>query len=315
MDGRSRENHVPSPLFTFLSSCAQNTREKSATANGLLLRRRTTRPMAIDLTSSNAKLSWAEENARAVKKEVATWFDSKPYLIQRCVNPERTQFAFKLRITGEAPLQRWALMVGDCIHNIRCAIDHAVYAIAIHENGMNPPRDEKLIMLPICATPEKFKSGRNKVRCLSNSVRAAIEGFQPYNRPHPDLPPLLGVLNDLDNANKHKFLTLVHSAISRGDFGLEWSGPAPAGSILRLRTNPNPLEDGSEIAAITCERSLPDMKFREDNVFEIIIAIVHGKRDPAGPIGSDRSDVFSVITLLMNEARLVIDSLVSKAIP
>jgi hypothetical protein len=45
-------------------------------------------------------------------------------------------------------------MIGDCLPNLRCALDHLVYAIAIHESGQSPPPCEGSLAFPICDSPD-----------------------------------------------------------------------------------------------------------------------------------------------------------------
>ena len=45
---------------------------------------------------------------------------------------------------------------------------------------------------------------------ISEPVRAIFESLQPYNRPDPTLPPLLRILRELNNVDKHRLLKLAY---------------------------------------------------------------------------------------------------------
>jgi hypothetical protein len=45
-------------------------------------------------------------------------------------NPDFTRYSFIIRELRRPAFKRWALIAGDCIHNLRSALDHLVYAIA-----------------------------------------------------------------------------------------------------------------------------------------------------------------------------------------
>ncbi len=147
--------------------------------------------MSVDLSSVNAKLRRAEEHAQAVKDEVRAWMDTNPYSVSKEPNADFTRYSLILHVSKEPLLERWGLMIGDSIHCLRCVLDHLVYAIAIHESGQNPPPDADSLQFPIADSADNFaRDSRRRLKPLSNPVRAVIESLQPYNRPHPDLPPL-----------------------------------------------------------------------------------------------------------------------------
>jgi len=131
-------------------------------------------------------------------------------------------------------------------------------------------------------------------------VRAAIEGCQPYNRRHPELPPLLSVLNTLEKTDKHKLLRLAFSSTAQGDIG--FTGPSIEGLSVQFWANPAEIEEGTEILAYTCSRSAPDMKFDRFELF-ISVTLLHG----AGPNGKDRTDAVALLTALNQEVREIIE--------
>lgn len=136
-------------------------------------------------------------------------------------------------------------------------------------------------------------------------MRTIIEKCQPYNRTYPDLPPLLLILNTLENADKHRLLRVAFSAIVTGNIG--FTGPAvEGGSTPVIWVNHGEIKDGAEIVTYTFDRPTPNMKFDRFE-FYIGVSLWHGKRDPSGPDGSDRTDVASLLALLNKEVREVVD--------
>ena len=77
---------------------------------------------------------------------------------------------------------------------------------------MSPP-DENKLMFPITDSAVKFNEAAQRIRSLSAPVRKAIEDVQPFNRPHPKLPPLLAILRDFENIDKHRLLRLAYASI------------------------------------------------------------------------------------------------------
>ena len=263
--------------------------------------------MNLDLSSVRAKLARSQEHAQAIKNELRSWKDRSPYSVITHANAECTRYSVILRINEAAPFQRWTLMFADCLSNLRAALDHLVYAIAVHEAAPNPPADEGKLMFPIADSTANFNDLIMKQRRLGNisdPVRTAIEAVQPYNRPHPDIPPLLSILRNLNNTDKHKLLRLAYGTLATANVGFIGS-QIPDGGVWKVIPYSGEIEDGTEVLAMVCDRSAPNMKY-DKTIFDVIIAIRYGKRDPAGPEGSDRTDLASLLNLLITDVRQVI---------
>ena len=177
--------------------------------------------------------------------------------------------------------------------------------------GILSPPDEGKLLFPIGETKPKYDEVAWRVKTLSEPVRTAIEACQPYNRPHPILPPLLHILNSIENTNKHRLLRVAFAAMITGRF-------ASLGILIHFRPStivPNfgEIKDGTEIAAYTFDCATPDVKFDR---FEFLFgaAIWHGKRDPSGPDGSGRSEFPALLTLLTKEVREVMDIVIRAAL-
>jgi hypothetical protein len=62
---------------------------------------------------------------------------------------------------------------------------------------------------------------------------------------------------------------------------------------------------------MVCDRSAPDMKF-DRTIFDIVLAVRHGKRDPSGPDWTDSSDISALYPEMATEVRRVIYEVSSK---
>jgi hypothetical protein len=99
----------------------------------------------------------------------------------------------------------WPLMIGDCVYNLRCALDHLWWELAIDHLGREPTNEEApAIQFPIYprTPPESFESRRFLTHVDDEVVRKAkiVQGF---DRPD-EAESLLGVLADLSNHDKHR---------------------------------------------------------------------------------------------------------------
>lgn len=257
--------------------------------------------MNLDLASVLAKIGRADEHAKTLKKEILRWRDSNPYMVTRQHNADFTKHFLVAHIGVEPPTVRWTLMLGDVVHNLRSALDHLVYAIAIAESGKNPPPDDDNLMFPIRATGPGFaKVEKVRLKSLRKEVKTSIEACQPYRRKHPDLPPLLLVLDELEKTDKHRLLKLTFSSTAQTNIG--FVGPQMEGLHCDFWVNPGEIKNGSEICSYTFNKSAPEYKFDRFDLL-LVMTVVHAK----GPSGKDRTDVPSLLTLLDKEVRAVIN--------
>jgi hypothetical protein len=166
--------------------------------------------MAHPLDGALAKVARAEEHLGRLQKEIGRWREESSDRMAREHNDKRTEFRFYTDWGVVPDGTRWALLLGDGIHNLRSALDHAVYAAS---GPKPPPRCE----FPIFLDREKFflsdreeSGGQFKYRGVRNStVRTLIEGAQPWQRPDRPKYHLLWMLHELDIQDKHRLLTPI----------------------------------------------------------------------------------------------------------
>lgn len=267
--------------------------------------------MGLDLTSVRAKLAHSAKHAQAIRDEVLSWTQRNPYSVIQKVNADSTRYAITVQINERPPLQQWSLMIGDFVHNLRCCLDYLVYAIACHEASPKRPSHEGKLQFPIARDKADFDNAvicRGQLGSISDPVRAAIEFYQPYNRPHPDLPPLLSILQELSNWDKHRLLRLAIQSLAQGQVGMDFSNADPPivpGDYEFIPASVPEIEDGAEIGALTFKRPTPNMRF-DITVFYVVIAVRHSKRDATTPIGGDLTDFSGLLTLLSEEVRTII---------
>ncbi len=261
----------------------------------------------LDLTAVRAKLMRSAEHSEAIKNEIRAWIDRRPYNLVTKRNPDCTRFGLVVRINEEPPLLRWSLMFADYINNLRTCLDYLVYTIASHESAPDPPAHESELMFPITDCPANFEHAVNKrmrLGTISDRVRTAIESVQPYKRKHPDLPPLLAILRDFSNADKHRLLRLVYGTPQMGSFG--FAGNQPVGANIRpLPPHTGEIEDGTEVFAVVSDLPAPEMNY-DRTIVDVVIAVQHGKRDPSSTDWHDRTEVAALMSELSQEVRRTI---------
>ena len=178
----------------------------------------------IDLSGVHLKLDWSRQHFNAVDDEIRTWLKDQPQSIFHDHNDDFTEHYARVRFAGGMPdFRRWSLMIGDCVTNLRDALDHLVFAIASDPAG--PCRDKAHVAAFVIANrPEDFRDSKNRIASVPEIIKNAIADFQPYRRPHKKFPPLLSVLRELANGSKHHLLNVVFATTEQGKLGFQAVG-------------------------------------------------------------------------------------------
>ena len=216
--------------------------------------------------SCRSKVRRAQEHCDTLKDEVGPWYKSDPYRIIKNYDSETRRHISTLELDSgkRPPLERWSLLSADCVHNLRTALDHLAYGVAIAESRKDPPPFEDMIPFPIADDSTKFGAAmkRYKLDFLRSILRKAIETMQPYNQPNPfdaRIQPSLAILRDLENRDKHRLLRLVTGQMHRAtidelkhDIGT---------NITEISVHVGPLEDRTPFLSFATDKPTPDVKY------------------------------------------------------
>ncbi len=266
----------------------------------------------LDLSSVTAKLGRAEYHANAIKEQTTPWLNPDLYGITQEANADFTRYRLIFHIKGDGPpLERWSLMSGDCVHNLRSALDHLVYAVAIRQSKKNPPPCCDFLQFPICDTFAAFEKDttgkRSKLGEIRRETVAVFERLQPYKRFHPVIPPLLSIIRNFDNTDKHRLLRPAFGAVIGADIG--FCGPdGPPDNIATVFPNYGELKDGAEIVEVVLNSSTPNMQFDRHEI-GFHFAVYHGPRSASTPPMLERTALYGLLSLLIDEVRFVVDDI------
>ncbi len=142
-----------------------------------------------------------------LESEIADWLRAHPYTFySEPENTQSTEHIVHIRFQREPDVVRWGLLFGDVVHHMRGTLDHLVYQLAIRESRQDPPPDWKSLTFPIAANEDSWNSQAGRISGLSEPMRTAIQGVQPYklHPPHLAKADFIYILRELDDATKHR---------------------------------------------------------------------------------------------------------------
>jgi hypothetical protein len=163
------------------------------------------------LDGCRSKIWRAGDHLQALDLESRRYVEDYSYGLVIDEEPEGGEKVIRLRSNRRPhndPPDRLGVIVGDVLHDLRSALDHLVWQLAIIGSG---PK-ERANQFPIFDTPEKFKEKCPRyLHGIAPEHRTRIEAYQPYMGGSEGFAlHILATLNDVD---KHR---VVHPGAQLG---------------------------------------------------------------------------------------------------
>jgi hypothetical protein len=200
------------------------------------------------LYSTLAKLDRADEQEKELRKDIAAAlraFHANATAKYLDVKAQEVVWVFQPPV---APVM-WAVRVGEIVHDMRSALDHAVARICENDGVVR----DRQHAFPICADYDTFvrrgigtKAALGQLHDLKPQSIAAIEKLQPYHaRKEAPKSAALYVLHELWNIDKHSMVNVCYTTGTLAVCKLL----TPHHDGIHLR-QPGPLEDRAVIARV-----------------------------------------------------------------
>jgi len=265
--------------------------------------------MSFDQSSANWKIGRAKELLDGLGGEVLAWQATKPYSFFTYINPEYTRASVIVRVNHEPPIIRWSLIIADIIHNLRCALDHAFWALISNRLSGRIPRGTRELSLPIWDSPPN-SARRRRYEPIGEILFSVADAVQPYRNPFPSLPiHPLSIIRDIDNSNRHKLLFTAMASVGKTDIKI--TGLRKDYQDLSFQEiHKGEIKDGVEAAWTVFYVPHPDMKCECTQLMPKI-AIRHPVADL---LGRDRDDYAALIDILIAYVRRTTEHLALGAV-
>lgn len=204
------------------------------------------------------KLTRAHGHLTALQHEVQAFRDREPYRVSCNREANGTELVYTVRVVENPPIA-WSLVIGDCLQNMRSALDHLAWQLAIRGLAERNENREPVpaTAFPISPNPDIYferskktgnptgRSGLIRVQDMPARAQTLIESLQPYYSGEDMGRHPLRVLNELARFDRHRVMTFVGAVHHSLTLGAE--DPIP-GVDFRDETNFGPFEDGAIIS-------------------------------------------------------------------
>jgi hypothetical protein len=154
------------------------------------------------------RLDRAQYHLTNLQSEIDAWVDEGP--LQTWIqteaddeNPKKYLYCQVLR----KPPSHLSLIIGDCLHNLRSALDNLAFELALeHTQGPMSKEIEEASAFPIqhLQTKKSNKRFKDMTEGIDPKAKQAIADLQPYNRGAKFASDSLWQLNELSRRDKHR---------------------------------------------------------------------------------------------------------------
>jgi hypothetical protein len=193
----------------------------------------------------------AQEHFRVLKASIDAFLvGGDHYSIAKEFDAKAGVWRFRLKLHREPPITDWSLLIGDCIHNLRSALDHFFWALILIKHQDGKIRKESTAIFPILKDPTTFKGQKADLEdWVGTAALAKLESMQPYQHPGTEDNGLL-FIHEGDIADKHKLLLPTFQLLNSGGHSAQTSPnwtTAKSHFVLML----GPFEDGAVMAEVS----------------------------------------------------------------
>jgi hypothetical protein len=169
-------------------------------------------PAADRLFDAKLKIERANRHISEVECALNAFYDLKPYKVRTKRDPQTRRLIYYVASIEETP-RHLLLAAGDAIQNLRSALDHLAFQLFLAGVGGK----ERDVQFPISADATAYKNAvPRRLPGVRQDALDLLDAVEPYKggKGHQ-----LWVLQELNNADKHRLLLTAGSAFQSLDLG------------------------------------------------------------------------------------------------
>jgi len=170
-------------------------------------------PWPEELLGLKARLVRAKEQTDGLKEEINRFVNSPGHRFPVEWNEERTEATGRVFFDPMPDTHRWAVLVGEVLHDLRSALNGLVWQLVIR-NGDVPSRQTEF---PIFLDKQRYETESViKLRGTSDRVKDQIARMQPFTLEPEKAPDVaLWLLHELNIVDKHRLVLPVVNALTK----------------------------------------------------------------------------------------------------
>jgi hypothetical protein len=151
--------------------------------------------------SARSKLARAEHHISDLKGQFEGFVKRKPHRFSVKHDEETGQPVVQIRFVESVP-DTFAVVIGDAVHNLRCALDHLMWKLIGWDGGTT----DKHLQFPCREGKIDFEAACNGIQTPSIWIKDMLRRFECHVGGTGEG---LYVLHALDNADKHRAIAPV----------------------------------------------------------------------------------------------------------
>ncbi|WP_020419049.1 hypothetical protein [Amycolatopsis sp. ATCC 39116] len=207
------------------------------------------------LRSSWIKWARAAEHQRLLAREGREWIANDSYVYDRTDNASDATnpvlaVHWRLRIIHPYP-ERWSVLIGDVLTNLRAALDHSFWAAVEAHSGT--PAEPHRVTFPIHTERKKFtRAAKDLQPLVAPPLWDFVESVQPFHGGSEAHTQPLEILRWMSNVDKHRAVHVLGRTAF--DFGPLLVRSAPPMEVVQEWRREGPTGDGDVIARVKLRR-------------------------------------------------------------
>jgi hypothetical protein len=158
------------------------------------------------------KFNRAHHHLVELDEEIRAFLELKPYrTILHKEDADGLEYVLRGYVTHR-PSEMWPLIIGDCLQNMRAALDHLAWQLVLAAGNSPDTGTAFPIFIDDPFAPGASKRLRNgferNTRDMPSEAITRIKRLQPYNAEDPELDPLW-ILHDYARIDRHQTISVV----------------------------------------------------------------------------------------------------------
>ena len=162
----------------------------------------------------NLKIGRAQYHLEDLERETATFLASSVTMTAKNFNSEKGLYIYRFHVLK--PPDQLGLVAGDFVHNLRSALDHLAWELAIRNLGAGKVPEIPLYF-PVRNKQPEDKDWKHGVRQFSVEAQELIRQVQPYQKGEGWVHDDLWLLHDIWRCDKHRTIIAMMN-LTAGSF-------------------------------------------------------------------------------------------------